>query len=280
MAHCLIGLGSNLGDRSANLGAARGQLSGLPQSSLTAFSSLHESKAAGGPATQASYLNAAALIETSLPPLQLLHELQAIENRLGRIRTERWGPRTIDLDLLLYDQEELESPELTLPHPRMSFRRFVLEPAAEIAKEMVYPINGWTIEKLLKHINHPYRFLALAVDPRWNEQAGTDLLKALAAHPLVSQPETADSTRPMTVEDPWTLTDYWKPLYLFPHPIAKGELIQPIPQLFVAWHPSRHHLPELDRARRHPISPPCLWIPGITLNQAKQEVIAAMTAME
>ena len=94
-------------------------------------------------------MNAAALLETDLPPAALLAALQDIERRLGRIRAERWGPRTIDLDLLLYDQLELETPELILPHPRMSFRRFVLGPAAEIAAEMAHPVCGNTIGGLV-----------------------------------------------------------------------------------------------------------------------------------
>src|SRR5262245_24890681 len=148
MANCLLSLGSNLGDRGAHLQASLRCLGSLPQTSLIAQSSFRDTNPVGGPAAQDPYLNAAALIETSLALHQLLAQLQRIENELGRIRTERWGPRTIDLDLLLYDQLEIESPELTLPHPRMSFRRFVLEPAAEIAAEMVYPINGWTIRRL------------------------------------------------------------------------------------------------------------------------------------
>ena len=93
----------------------------------------------GGPAGQEPFLNAAALLETSLPPAELLARLQRIELHLGRTRETRWAARTLDLDLLLYDNLVLNTPYLTLPHPRMAFRRFVLEPAAEVAPEMAHP---------------------------------------------------------------------------------------------------------------------------------------------
>jgi 2-amino-4-hydroxy-6-hydroxymethyldihydropteridine diphosphokinase len=161
MPTCLIGLGSNLGDRQATLGAAVAALRGHPQIHVLAVSSWHETTHIGGP-PQPPYLNGAAQLETALPPLELLAVLQQIENRLGRVRTEHWGERTIDLDLLLYDDEVLNTPTLTVPHPRMAVRRFVLEPAAEIAGVMRHPVVGWTVARLLEHLNDAPRYIAIA----------------------------------------------------------------------------------------------------------------------
>lgn len=290
MPQCLIGLGSNLGDRGALLSAARDQLAKVPQSSLTAISEFLESQPAGGPAAQPPFLNAAALLDSSLSPHQLLSELQRIENELGRARIERWGPRTLDLDLLLYDRLELESCELTLPHPRMSFRRFVLEPAAEIAAEMVYPINGWTINKLLNHSRDSDRSIGLADVADGNESAGTNLLRALASHPQVvavsdrfsaSNDVGQRTIRQEVIENQWVVFDNWTPEFLAdPANLPCDSLKKGTPRLIVAWHPTKRELPELDRVRRSCLCPPCLWIPGMPLAPATQEVIAAMAAME
>ena len=95
-------------------------------------------------------------------PQALLAEFQKVEADLGRQRNEHWGPRTIDLDLLLYDDLTLADPDLVVPHPRMAWRRFVLEPAAEVAPEMLHPGTGWTIARLLDHLNQTPWYLAIA----------------------------------------------------------------------------------------------------------------------
>jgi len=162
MTTALVSLGSNLDDRAAALRQSLELLARHEAVRVTATSSFHETSPAGGPAPQEKFLNAAALLETTLPPRELLSILQRVENDLGRVRDQRWGPRTIDLDLLLYDQIELDLPELTLPHPRMSFRRFVLEPAAEIAADMIHPVCGNTIGGLLRHLEQTPRYVAIA----------------------------------------------------------------------------------------------------------------------
>lgn len=161
MATCLIGLGANLGDRAEALRRAVTRLAAMPDATLLAQSRAYETAPVGGPAAQPSYLNAAVLIETSLEPQAVLDRLQAIETDLGRRRSTRWGPRTIDLDLLLYDQLILETERLTLPHPRMAFRRFVLEPAAEIAADMIHPTVGWAISWLLEHLDSAAAYVAV-----------------------------------------------------------------------------------------------------------------------
>jgi pantoate--beta-alanine ligase len=149
MASCLLGLGSNLGDRVGQLLAAFDALRQHPAIAVQRVSSLVETSAVGGPAGQGKYFNAAAVVETELPPADLLRELLAIEKQLGRERGECWGPRTIDLDLLLYGDLIIESPQLVLPHPRFHQRRFVLAPAAEIAPDWRHPALHKTIAEFL-----------------------------------------------------------------------------------------------------------------------------------
>jgi 2-amino-4-hydroxy-6-hydroxymethyldihydropteridine diphosphokinase len=108
----------------------------------------------GGPAGQNDYMNAVAEIETTLEPRQLLAALQGIEKSLGRNRAaeQRFGPRTCDLDILLMNDLVMETPELTIPHPRMHQRRFVIEPLAQIAPEAVHPVLGKTVRELLEEL--------------------------------------------------------------------------------------------------------------------------------
>jgi pantoate--beta-alanine ligase len=155
MAICLVGLGSNLGDRVSQLSAALDALRSLRQTRLLRHSTLIETAPVGGPAGQERYLNGAALIETELPVEELWSQLSQIEQQLGRERRERWGPRTIDLDLLLYDQQIVHTSEVTVPHPRLGERRFVLEPAVEIAPEMRDTGSGRTIRELLERLGPP-----------------------------------------------------------------------------------------------------------------------------
>jgi pantoate--beta-alanine ligase len=153
MAICLLGLGSNLGDRTGNIQKALYLL--RRQVEVLGFSSLHETLPVGGPSGQANYLNGAAVIATDRQPIQLLAVVQDIESQLGRERAEICGPRTVDLDLLLYDQQVIHTAELTVPHPRMHERRFVLAPAAEIAGDLRHPALQATIDELLTRLPPP-----------------------------------------------------------------------------------------------------------------------------
>ncbi len=132
MATAYVSLGSNLGDRAENLWVALQKIGELQSTRIVKFSTFHETDPVGGP-PQGKFFNAAARLETELEPHELLHGLQKIEREMGRPADhERWGPRVIDLDLLTYDNLVLNTPELTLPHPRMKERDFVLDPLSEI----------------------------------------------------------------------------------------------------------------------------------------------------
>lgn len=136
-----IGLGSNLGNPEAQVVAAIKALALLPQSVLVAISSLYAS-APIGPQDQPPFINAVALLHTSLSPLALLDALQALEQDAGRIRARHWGERTLDLDILLFGQQVIEHPRLKVPHPFMRERRFVLQPLLEISPNTHLPCGA------------------------------------------------------------------------------------------------------------------------------------------
>ncbi|MGX5218208.1 2-amino-4-hydroxy-6-hydroxymethyldihydropteridine diphosphokinase [Pseudomonas segetis] len=148
MTRVYIGLGSNLATPQQQLNAALAALARIEQTQLVAQSSFYTSDPLG-PADQPRYLNAVAALDTQLSPLQLLDALQAIELEQGRERKDqRWGPRTLDLDILLFGQQRLNEPRLTVPHYHMHARAFVLYPLAELAPELQLP-DGRSLSTLL-----------------------------------------------------------------------------------------------------------------------------------
>ena len=164
-AHCLIGCGANEGARREQLNQAIDMLRFMPGVRLVDVSQFLETLPVGGPPGQSPYLNAACLIETTFKPAEVLDMLLAVENTLHRSREKRWGPRTIDLDLLLYDDCVLKTECLQVPHPRMTTRRFVLEPAAAIAADLKHPVAGCTIRELLENISERHLHVAVVGVP-------------------------------------------------------------------------------------------------------------------
>ena len=147
MERVYIGMGSNLADPADQLRSAVEALAQLPESRFVGVSAFYQSDSLlpGQP----RYTNAVAALDTTLEPLQLLDALQAIENDQGRVRQERWGPRTLDLDVLLFGQQVLDSPRLTVPHYHMHARPFVLYPLAELVPADFVLADGRSLAQLL-----------------------------------------------------------------------------------------------------------------------------------
>jgi 2-amino-4-hydroxy-6-hydroxymethyldihydropteridine diphosphokinase len=145
-----LGVGSNMGDKAENIRRARESIASIDGVNLTRSSSLYLT-APWGKTDQDDFINQVLEIETEIEPLNLLHRLQEIEIKLGRQRLELWGPRIIDLDVLLYGREIITREELKVPHPHMMQRLFVLVPLSEIAPELEFP-DGSTIQEVLDSI--------------------------------------------------------------------------------------------------------------------------------
>ena len=156
-----IGIGSNLGDRKANALEAVARVAKLPSTRLSRASSLYESEPLGDAKTW--FVNSVIEVETEFPPDELLKRLKAIEKAMGRkpVKGKRWGSRVIDLDILLCDQEVVETRSLKVPHPEMHKRRFVLLPLAELAPHVVHPHLGQTVSALLAGVKDEKRVTLL-----------------------------------------------------------------------------------------------------------------------
>ena len=296
MAHALVALGSNLGDRAQQLNAALIELARLPSSRLIRRSGWFETPPIGGPDGQGAFLNGAALLWTALAPRQLLAELQRIEEQLERVRGERWGARVIDLDLLLFDQLVIECPEfspglrpgveprttphrlaalppggaggcngddahdndLIVPHPRMAFRRFVLEPAAAAAPWMVHPTSGWTVQALCEQLTRGANVVAVAAveAAAWVER----LRMRFGAGPRIV---AWDAYRAEANRD-----EFLRPKLILAF-LSEGEANLP------AFHAG-------TRSRRMPNLPtggPIAWIPSTGVGEAMVEAAAAIQAV-
>ena len=147
-----VAFGANLGDRGRQIYEAVSRLSTTPGVETTKISPLIETAPVGGPPDSPPFLNGVAEVTTTLSPTALLHALQSIEKTLGRGREQRWEPRVVDLDLILYGDRMVSTDELSVPHPMMHQRRFVLEPLAALAPDAVHPMLNMTVSGLLESL--------------------------------------------------------------------------------------------------------------------------------
>lgn len=186
MNRAIIAFGANLGDPAETYLRAGEMLSRTTGISRVVPSPLYRTDPVGGPDADLIYLNGALLLETSLTPTDLYQELVRIQQRLGRKERQHWGPRPIDLDLVWMENLILHTDELTIPHPRMHYRWFVLRPAADIASEAVHPIFGLTLDHLLERIvRQPLRI---------HFWGGSEQLIELARQELRSRNQLATTT--------------------------------------------------------------------------------------
>lgn len=281
MAQCLTGLGSNLDDREAALRAAWRGIGQFPATRCLRLSRLFTTQPVGGPAGQEPFSNAVGLIETSLHPEELLQRLLQLEDTLGRVRHQRWGPRAIDLDLLAYDQQEIRTPSLIVPHPRMAFRRFVLEPAAEVAPDFAVPPNGWSIRQLLTHLGTAPQLIAMAaIDQSVLEAA----LREIAARTTdVRSVESAEAAN-RVADGGWTILHNWPAAADNASDSSRAGSAQP--RLVVVVDSAADQSPAAAARRqdwrtlmRQPTTDPVLWLSTSDPSAIAEEVVAAMAAM-
>ena len=258
MPLALVSLGSNLGDRRQRLEHALGELATTTHTRLRRRSRWYRSRPVGGPAGQGEFLNGAALLETKLPPLALLDELQRIEQLADRQREVRWSARTLDLDLLLYGDLILADQRLTLPHPRMACRCFVLQPAAEIAGALVHPASGWTVGAAARQLHRGQRIVIAAASPQIAEPLHA------AASSAIRDTLPGAATLPSV--------EYWSsaaPATRFPADVAL--LLAASPENARSEPAARHTL-------QLPATGPVSWLTGAGGISPAEEAAAAVTA--
>ncbi|PQO35203.1 2-amino-4-hydroxy-6-hydroxymethyldihydropteridine diphosphokinase [Blastopirellula marina] len=214
MPECLIALGANLGDRRQTLDGAAAMLrqtSGIDRLQVSRY---HGTQPVGGPDGQPEFLNAAARFSTTLSPEEVHARLIEIEEEHGRVRLERWGARQLDLDLLLYDDRLIATDALEVPHPRMTFRRFVMEPAVEVAADMIHPICQRSLGELLRQLGAGEPAVRIVAPPAVNVDALIARVRQEVDFPLERDEEGATSAPPRLLvfwQTPPDMTDQRRP---------------------------------------------------------------------
>ena len=226
MTAAWIGLGANLGDARSAFDAALSQLDAHPQISVLARSGLYQTAPVGQLAGNA-FLNAVCRVETSLAPLELLDVLQSIEKQLGRQRGVQWGPRTLDLDLLFFGEQLIESPRLTVPHPGAWYRRFVLDPLIEIAPDWKHPLFQVSLFELRNCLQA--RPLQIHLAPHWTalcDSARDQIVSQFPGITLVAD-HSPSATKERTTPPLWLKlhSDDWQATANGTSPFPSSQLI-------------------------------------------------------
>ncbi len=176
MTLCYLSVGGNVGDVDRTFDSAFDALANAPTTEVLATSGRFETRPMGGLAGRTAFLNAAACVRTSSTPLELLDFLQLIEDSLGRTRGVRWGPRTIDLDLILWNDAVIDEPRLTVPHPACWHRRFVLDALIEIGPDAIHPIHTLSIAELQRRLTvRPFPLTLIGGTPELRERIRNEL---------------------------------------------------------------------------------------------------------
>jgi len=295
----LIALGSNLGDRKANLDLAVASLSATPGVTVRAVSPYHQTTPIGGPDGQGAFLNAAARLETDLDPFELLQALHAVEAKAGRVRAVRWGERPLDVDLLTYGRRRILTPELTVPHPRMTVRRFVLAPLAEIAPDDVEITTGLTVAQLLSNLDRRPSHVVIDAPPGPSrdelvrhvlaEFPSIDL-SASKIPPADSSQRQEDQWREFLGEDGWLVSDFHLGCDSVRDKVSLASLYEPPrPGLKNAFPPGRWPIKPTfivalsggildERGPREGTGIPILWPESTEVEGVAREVLAACAA--
>lgn len=290
MFESLIALGSNLGPREPTLDRAVERLRELQGVSRVVASRWFATEPIGGPADQPAFLNGAARLTTTLTAEELHPKLKELETELGRQSGERWGPRALDLDLLLHGVEQVETPALRVPHPRMAVRKFVLEPAAEIAADMVHPEIGWTVGRLWEHLQTAPPYLALAGADAESRRALVEQLAAqgacqamhlnlpAGADPMARAVELLTGCSPGPC-DAWVVSDFW--LEELAEQAAKRKTMAAAlaPKLVVVLGDVSEPAERIERLARRPGRGPTLTVDATRPQAAIHEIAAALAAM-
>lgn len=284
MADCLVSFGSNVGDSRNAFAAVQQALHAHPRILRFQSGALFRTRPIGGGEPQADYLNGALRLQTDLGPPELFQVLQDIEVQLGRIRDRRWGPRTVDLDLLLYDRQmgkwSLDARQtLELPHPRMTFRRFVLTPAAQIAAEMWHQVARMSVGQLLNHLDTRPNWVAVVCDESWSpdvREENLSLVKQARASQRVEEIVIARAPHPADYAptgDRFVLV----PIDSFAH----WSSMQSSVKLLVDWKRDRSGPPAAEWTRQITVdyAGPRLEITEDDAEIAAEEIAAALAAM-
>lgn len=214
MPDTLIALGANLGDRRQTLDSAAAMLRETPGINQLQVSRYHGTQPVGGPDGQPEFFNAAARFATSLTPAEVHARLIEIEEQHGRVRIERWGARRLDLDLLLYDDQVIATDALEVPHPRMTFRRFVMEPAVEVAADMIHPLCQRTLGELLDQLSGGEPVIQIVAPPAADVDALIERVRKAVDFPIRPADESTAGGKPRLLvfwQTPPTIADRRKP---------------------------------------------------------------------
>ena len=267
MTQCLIAVGCNQGECRNTIRQAAQKIDDLPETRWVSSSRLVESQPVG--AFDGSFLNGVFRVDTELGPHQLLEHLLQIEQEAGRDRSGTSNNRPLDLDLLLFGQEIIQTPELTVPHPRMTFRRFVMEPAAELVPEMMHPALGAPLGQLWEQLQIRSNLIAILVPSSFpiddvSEQSTSDILWVVPNSPAVSTENLLQKTPDSHA---WVVVLS-----------AQAEQLTPLQdqiklQIYMA---SENHA---FIEKRNPFSGPTWEIPFSQLNELSLQVEAAIQSM-